>query len=529
MTASTGTLAPGSTDTSTTGVTAPGTGVSTETLDKLTTGFRLSRDLDELLGPGSRGSATRTAVERATLDPDVFGWLAHIRAAAGCSNPVRLSGAIEHLDATTGAVLSRQETADMPDGVLYKACGNRRASVCPHCAEIYRADAYQLIRAGMIGGKGVDPAVAAHPGVFPTFTAPSFGLVHGTRQTKTGQPAPCRARRHPELCPHGVDLRCPRVHAKGEHILGQPLCMDCYDYDGQAVWNLYAGELWRRTTEGIKRYLNKMARRIGAPEVRARACKVAEFQARGVVHFHAVMRLDAYDRDDPAAVLPCPAGLDVVDLVDAVHYAARATRFRTPPHPDRPEGWLIEWGKQVDVIPLRVRADQEITDELVAGYFAKYATKSTEATGHVSRRLNSDTIDLYTGQDPRLKRPHGPTHTERLIDACWTLGGYHQWTKLRRWAHMLGFGGHFLTKSRAYSVTFRTLRNRRVIWRRIVDEDQAATTDGETTLIVGTLTYAGTGWHTLGDAMLANTSADLARHRARIAREEYAHLIATSR
>ena len=44
----------------------------------------------------------------------------------------------------------------MPDGVIYKSCGNRRASVCPHCAEVYRRDAFQLIRAGMIGGKGVD-------------------------------------------------------------------------------------------------------------------------------------------------------------------------------------------------------------------------------------------------------------------------------------------------------------------------------------------------------------------------------------
>lgn len=527
MTASTGTLAPGTT-TSTTGGTAPGTGVSTETpdhRDQLAAGFRLSRDLDNALGHDSRGSATRTAVERATLDPDVFGWLAHVRAAAGCSNPVRLTGAIEHLDPTTGALLSRQDTADMPDGVLYKACGNRRASVCPHCAEIYRADAYQLIRAGMIGGKGVDPAVAAHPGVFPTFTAPSFGVVHTRRTSKTGQPIPCRPRRNPEVCPHGVELACRLTHAKGEHILGQPLCMDCYDYDAQAVWNSYAGELWRRTTETIKRYLNKMARRIGAPEVRARACKVAEFQARGVVHFHAVMRLDTYDPDHPEVVLPAPDGLDVVDLVDAVRYAARATRFRTPPHPDKPDGWPIAWGEQVDVIPLRVRADQEITDELVAGYFAKYATKSTEATGHVSRRLNSDTIDLYTGQDPRLHRP--PTHTERLIDACWTLGRHHDWSKLRRWAHMLGFGGHFLTKSRAYSVTFRALRDTRVHWRRTVEQDQAADTDGDTTLIVGTLTYAGSGWRTLGDAMLANTSADLARHRRRVAREEYAHLIAT--
>ena len=37
--------------------------------------------------------------------------------------------------------------------------------------------------------------------------------------------------------------------------------------------------------------------------------------------------------------------------------------------------------------------------------------------------------------------------------------------------------------------------------------------DEETTLIVGILTFAGAGWHTTGDALLANTAADLARAR----------------
>ena len=88
---------------------------------------------------------------------------------------------------------------------------------------------------------------------------------------------------------------------------------------------------------------------------------------------------------------------------------------------------------------------------------------------------------------------------------------------------MLGFGGHFLTKSRGYSVTFRLLRDTRFVWRRTVDTEQPAGTDGETTLVVGVLTYAGTGWRTLGDAMLANTSAAMARAHRDTAREELAH------
>ncbi|HEY0699536.1 MAG TPA: replication initiator, partial [Micromonospora sp.] len=109
------------------------------------------------------------------------------------------------------------------------------------------------------------------------------------------------------------------------------------------------------------------------------------------------------------------------------------------------------------------------------------------------------------------------------------------YARLRRWAHMLGFGGHFLTKARRYSVTFQLLRDTRITHRRAEDRHQepadviraAAHTDEETTLIVGTLTFAGVGWRTCGDALLANTAAALARERHAIGREELAHELGT--
>jgi hypothetical protein len=90
---------------------------------------------------------------------------------------------------------------------------------------------------------------------------------------------------------------------------------------------------------------------------------------------------------------------------------------------------------------------------------------------------------------------------------------------------MLGFGGHFLTKSHRYSVTFRILREARTIWRRTEQAPAAPDTpDGETTLVVNFLQFAGAGWHTNGDALLANSAAARAREYARIAREEIAAL-----
>ena len=68
---------------------------------------------------------------------------------------------------------------------------------------------------------------------------------------------------------------------------------------------------------------------------------------------------------------------------------------------------------------------------------------------------------------------------------------------------MLGFGGHFLTKARRYSIRFHDLRQARIIYRRTHDAGPehgpiraADHADEETTLIIGTLTYAGTGWTT---------------------------------
>ncbi|NYH87057.1 hypothetical protein SAMN05421678_1146 [Actinopolymorpha cephalotaxi] len=96
-------------------------------------------------------------------------------------------------------------------------------------------------------------------------------------------------------------------HRGGDEQLGRPLCPDCYDYDHHAVWNTFAGELWRYTTMKANRELRKWARRHGHAErvenpdtgkverrvpVRISFGKAAEFQRRGLVHFHILARFD---------------------------------------------------------------------------------------------------------------------------------------------------------------------------------------------------------------------------------------------
>ena len=62
---------------------------------------------------------------------------------------------------------------------------------------------------------------------------------------------------------------------------------------------------------------------------------------------------------------------------------------------------------------------------------------------------------------------------------------------------MLGFRGHFLTKSRAYSITFGAIRQQRRTWRLRHDLDQlAAETDdpGDTTADADTVVVVNDWW-----------------------------------
>ncbi|TCP47290.1 hypothetical protein EV191_11286 [Tamaricihabitans halophyticus] len=479
---------------------------------------------------------TTQLVQRATRS-DYHTWLNHIMPAAACSHPVRLRLEAEWHPRNGSRSDIERPTDAMPDGQIYVACKNRRASVCPACAETYRQDTYHLVKAGLLGGKGVPETVAEHPCMFVTFSAPSFGPVHS--------PSPegdriCRPRRAAQSCPHGVNLACWARHTPDDPQAGEPLCKDCYDYTHQAAWNLHTGELWRRTTQAINRTLARAAKRYDTL-VRVSYAKVAEYQHRGVIHFHALIRLDGHDPQNPDDVFPPLPALTSTELRNAI-LAAGATQFTTAPHPRNRDGWPITWGEQLDCRTVTLTgADIDdrggLSNTAVAGYLAKYATKATEDTGHVSRPLTDKSLELYTQHD---------THQARQLQACWYLGQYPLscttteqrdewdngtgnkpgWGKLRKWAHMLGYGGHFSTKSRRYSTTLGALRavrkayqagrNPEALSTSCADEDSAAT---EAVVTLSWL-FNGTGWLTTADAALANTAAAKARERQQTAREE---------
>jgi hypothetical protein len=167
---------------------------------------------------------------------------------------------------------------------------------------------------------------------------------------------------------------------------------------------------------------------------------------RGVVHFHAVIRLDA----PGDGYQPPPPGITADILAEAIGQAAAAVKLPVTA-PGGPVILTFGLPQGTDVRPIRcddiTGTGQPLSRQAVANYIAKYTTKTLSVPGLPSLRLR---------READIERLRCPAHYRRMITTAWQLGG-----RYRGWAHMLGYGGHFLTKSRRYSVTFGQLRQAR--------------------------------------------------------------------
>jgi len=119
-------------------------------------------------------------------------------------------------------------------------------------------------------------------------------------------------------------------------------------------------------------------------------------------------------------------------------------------------------------------------------------------------------------------------HYKQLIATTWALGKDPAAAVLglNRWTHTLGYRGHFLTKSRRYSVTFTSLRRARTEYRRAQRhpggelDPWGRPLDDRIVLTVSTWEYAGTGHTGTAERALALAAAARAREREHIGREE---------
>ncbi|MFC7342107.1 replication initiator [Saccharopolyspora griseoalba] len=470
-------------------------------------------------------------------------WRAQTASTGGCTHPIRLSGSWAIQDTATGSALASRT------GHVTVPCGNRRESVCPSCSDRYAADAFHLLRAGLSGEtKGVPASVADKPRLFLTLTAPSFGPVHN-RRAPGGKAIPCR---------------CGDYHHPDDPRIGQPLEPGSYDYTGHVLWQAHAGQLWHRFTTNLKRHLATAAglpQRQFADHARLSFAKVAEFQRRGVIHFHAVIRLDGPD----GASDPTPRWATPEVLTEAIRIAHANTAITSPEVNGR--SWELAFGEQIDIRPIRpANANQVedehgvITDDRLASYVAKYATKGTGKSEAVDRRIRTQAdIDRLTVTDHHRRiiqtawdlvapvpcpdcHPEGFHTTDgcgcQHAQYCHTCGNGGEVTrttrlhrlhpdqadkpdpldalKLRHWAHMLAFRGHFLTKSQHYSVPFRHIRDDRRRYRHEETLTELGVTD-DTITVINDWSLVSVGHRTQEErelaAAIAQRQRDARKHR----------------
>ncbi|MDQ0952538.1 hypothetical protein QFZ24_006461 [Streptomyces phaeochromogenes] len=256
------------------------------------------------------------------------------------------------------------------------------------------------------------------------------------------------------------------------------------------LWHAHAGQLWDRFVIDVRRRLASSAGLVQArfaEHARLSFARVAEYQRRAAVHVHAIVRFDG-----PNGPTDQPPAWGTVDRVaDAVRASVQRVVLRTPYSPAIGE-LTLRWGDQIDTRPLHADGDGP-DDDAVAAYVAKYVTKGASETG-----AGTD-YPLTTWDDIEVARVSD--HVRALMHACWRLGGLPEYAPLhlRTWAHTLGYRGHILTKSRAYSTTYAALRAERA--------HHMGHTDLPDAVAERHWRYVGSG-HTPGAALIAAGIAD---------------------
>ena len=170
------------------------------------------------------------------------------------------------------------------------------------------------------------------------------------------------------------------------------------------LFNAGVSELWRRTTIYAVRALGtllELSSRQASRQLRLSYVKVVEFQKRGSVHLHALVRADRREdehssgstrrhRSGPPGHGPADGGPQGQCSGARNHHGARHV-----------------WGTQIDTV---VMAEAEDGRARAAADPAKYATKGTDEFGLLDHRLPSGIC-----RDSRLPEPPCKSRIDGLV------------------------------------------------------------------------------------------------------------------
>ena len=194
------------------------------------------------------------------------------------------------------------------------------------------------------------------------------------------------------------------------------------------------------------------------------------------MHIHAIIRADASGDE------LLPASVAVEELTRAVIGAVPKVAIGFPAHLDGD----ARFGEQLRVDPRH--SENERDRRRVAGYVAKYETKSSDEIGALDRKIRSlEDLDQRNVDE----------HHRRLAETAWRLGGDPELESLnlRQFAHALGFRGHWLTKSLRWSTTFSALRGARAEYRR----EHLAHDSDPADQVAMSWRFLGSGWADAGE------------------------------
>ncbi|WP_336620636.1 replication initiator [Corynebacterium sp. UMB9976] len=254
---------------------------------------------------------------------------------------------------------------DKDGRVQHVRCGSRRKKQCESCSYLAQGDYRRLLKAGY---EELESSVGEYAFYLLTLTAPSFGAVH--RVPKQGRSE--------------VRCRCGKFHHadKDRGLRGVAVDLDSYRFDVAVQWNHNVGRLWNATNTRLKKLLPTMD-----------YVKVSEWQLRGALHLHVILRIP---RCDWHALVTAPGshGGDVTQLIrQQVSDVVVDNRWR--------------WGaKALDIREIKTGEDRKKAARYLAKALA-YVTKDVSEDGEWARdwrarehfdRLDGAARDMNCGQ-----------------------------------------------------------------------------------------------------------------------------------
>ncbi len=329
-------------------------------------------------------------------------------------------------------------TGEITNQEFEKRCGTRRQDKCKPCSVIWKDDAYFAL---------INPSKEFRGTLtFITLTPPGakhFGATH-TASYKGLKSERCA---------------CRRFHEPKDEILGIPINQDTFKYSEVVDFNNKASRLTAITMQKIYRLLvtdiNSKVKTLSATkelkDVRLPTARVMEFQIRGVLHTHILVRGFIPSYIIEMAVNGAPPSNKRRRVLPAQHKGQR-------------------WGTQVDV--KHINSGDEAQLKKLGSYVTKvvsYALKDVTAHGqeknkareYFHQKLRKQTNRIVICKKTATECDASPRRTAIDIVARPNNKSLNFCVKHRRAHHQLGFSGNILTMSRSWESSLKKAREAR--------------------------------------------------------------------